>query len=191
MRVIMRVWSSAICLAIFLGNPVTVSASPDQEAGHPSQQAGQWNNQRDNHLYRAAGKRDPFQPPQSWIARITPKQPVELDEAGRDMPVKPQRSKEFLETFPIDSIKLVAILFTNQGQQAVAMVEDPEGKGHVIRRGNYLGINEGYITEILATEIIITEPLPGHHDPTARRTIMLPLHPNDEQGEGHASTGTP
>lgn len=140
--------------------------------------------------YHAEGKRDPFYPPEAWLARAFPDTPATLGETMDKTPGKIVRKKEFLETFQLDSIKLVAILFKVEGATPVAMVEDPEGRGHLIRAGNHIGVHEGQVSQIRDGEIIIVEPLPGRHDTTTTRTITLRLHQEQEQGQGqgHAHT---
>ncbi|MBF0462067.1 MAG: pilus assembly protein PilP [Magnetococcales bacterium] len=123
--------------------------------------------------------RDPFQSP---VAAIP-------DEAA-PLERKAVRKKEFLESFQMDSLKLVAILFdvntpdaAQTNGKAVAMVEDPEGIGHLVRVGSYLGVNEGKIIQIRAGEVLIEEPAPSVSDPTARHTMTLLLHKPEEPGQ--------
>ena len=142
-------------------------------------------------VYRAENKRDPFQPPLVWMARFSPDKTISADESEVDESKTVKRDKEFLETFQLDSIKLVAILFKVEGQNPAAMVEDPEGKGHVIHRGNYLGVHEGRVIQINDGEVVIEEPLPGRYGPKGTRTMTLRLHKEEGQGQGNGQTGKP
>ena len=136
--------------------------------------------------YRAQGKRDPFRSPAGTIAS-----------EGETVSQKPAkiRIKELLESFQLDSLKLVAILFdangkegTQQSSRPVAMVEDPDGIGHLVYVGSYIGVNEGRITQIRDGEVLIEEPSPQLLDPTAVRSVTLQLHTVEETGQKNAST---
>ncbi|MBF0160811.1 MAG: pilus assembly protein PilP [Magnetococcales bacterium] len=138
--------------------------------------------------YRAEGRRDPFQPPAVAVA---------LEEATNSKVPAKKREKEFLESFQIDSLKLVAIVLNANRQkgsestgQSVAMVEDPEGIGHLIQVGSYLGVNEGKIIEIRDGEITIEEPAPKLRDPHATQRTTLHLHTPDEKRRENASIQT-
>ncbi len=142
----------------------------------------------DSFVYRAQGKRDPFQPP---VAAVP-------DESANPRPQKNRREKEFLESFQLDSLKLVAILFDAEAQgwapsnrDLVAMVEDPDGIGHIIRVGSYMGVNEGRVVRIRDGEVVIEEPATKPNDST--RTTTLPWHKTEEPGrdDGPTKTNTP
>ncbi|MBF0193904.1 MAG: pilus assembly protein PilP [Magnetococcales bacterium] len=123
------------------------------------------------YIYKAEGKRNPFQIPMGIGMRP--------DEASTTASgeLKPVRIPEYLEQFQLDSLKLVAILFHIEGQQSAAMVRDPEGKGHLIYVGQYIGVNEGQITQISDGEVTIVEPTPALTNKV--RTITLRLHKKD------------
>lgn len=127
----------------------------------------------DTYVYQSEGKRNPFALPPGLVGR----QPGEDDELV--VLQKKQRDKELLESFPLDSLKLVAILLLGEGQLPVAMVQDPEGKGHLLRPGNYIGANEGKVTEIVDGKVIITEPVAKSLSKESTRTITLLLHKED------------
>ncbi len=118
------------------------------------------------------GQKDPFQPPPELI--------VSGDDAAGGagavaVPEKPKRSKEFLESFQLDSLKLVATIFRIEGQPPVAMVEDPMGVGHLVQAGQYLGVNEGRIKEIQDGVLIIEEQVLEKNAPKPTRTVTLKL----------------
>ncbi|MBF0455900.1 MAG: pilus assembly protein PilP [Magnetococcales bacterium] len=126
------------------------------------------------YFYEAQGKRDPFQPPPGMVGQ----------QGGESAAVvmgeiRPVRVKEYLERFQLDSLKLVAILFRIQNQASAAMVQDPEGKGHLLRPGDYIGVHEGRVVQITDGSVIIAEPTPERQEKV--RTITLRLHKKDEQ----------
>ncbi len=128
--------------------------------------------------YRADGKRDPFEPPASWLERkaVTEEEVAVLPQLGR-----PKRQKEFLEAFHLDSLKLVAILFKIGSRNPAAMVQDPEGRGHVVRPGNYIGVNSGRISRIADGVVEIIEPLNNPGGDKTSRTITLRLSDRNEE----------
>ncbi|MBF0127085.1 MAG: pilus assembly protein PilP [Magnetococcales bacterium] len=121
------------------------------------------------YTYRSVGKRDPFQPPAA-----VEKQLAAAMAAAKDLPVAPQRVKEPLEAFQLDSLKLVAILFSAEKEEPAAMVQDPTGKGHLIRKKNFIGSREGQIMEIQDGVVIIHEPPQTTNGD--RKIITLRLH---------------
>ena len=68
---------------------------------------------------------------------------------------KSNRTPEFLEDFDLSSLKLVAIF--SMGGERVAMVEDTLGKGYIVRRGNYMGRNNGHIEKLTDDTIFLVE----------------------------------
>ena len=91
----------------------------------------------DSYTYNPIGKRDPFR---SFIA-------AQVDDEIR--------SPTPLQRFEIDQYNLVGIVWG--GATPRAMVQDPEGTGHVIELGTYIGKNWGKVTQITSREVVITE----------------------------------
>lgn len=85
--------------------------------------------------YEALGLVDPFEP-------IIGKQ------EGAS-PVSP------LEQYSLDQLKLVAIIWGVSEPRA--MVEDPQGKGYIIKKGTKIGKNQGVVIKILDNEVVILE----------------------------------
>ena len=61
----------------------------------------------------------------------------------------------------------------------MAMVEDPVGRGHVVRRNTRMGRQGGKVTHILRDSLTVTEYVPsgGKLIPNA---VSLQLRPDDE-----------
>ncbi|WP_395374940.1 pilus assembly protein PilP [Marinicella sp. W31] len=66
-----------------------------------------------------------------------------------------QRRKEYLESFPLDSMGMVGTY--QQGDDYWGLVVDPEGVIHRALVGEYLGQNYGEIIAITAAEIVVEE----------------------------------
>jgi type IV pilus assembly protein PilP len=124
-------------------------------------------------IYDSKGKRDPFKVPLGVGLKDGSEALAEFGE------IKPIRVPDYLEQFQLDSLKLVAILFQIEGQNTAAMFRDPEGKGHMVRVGQYIGVNAGRINQINDGEVVIVEPVSGPNKKT--RTITLRLHKKDGQ----------
>lgn len=102
--------------------------------------------------YTAQVMRSPFVPPE-------PEQtvaPVFVDNGIR--PDK-NRRKELLESYPIDSLKMVGTL-EREGNMW-ALIVDKEGALHRITKGNYVGMNHGKIKKITEEKLFITEIVPN------------------------------
>ncbi len=65
------------------------------------------------------------------------------------------RRKEFLESYPLDSLLMVGTY--EQDNNYWGLVVDPEGTIHRVSVGHYLGHNYGVISEIYENEIKINE----------------------------------
>jgi type IV pilus assembly protein PilP len=94
--------------------------------------------------YSPVGIRDPFL---SYLA--------ELQASNAEL-VR-QRKKEPTETYELDQYHLTGLVTGTA--QPYAMVEDPEGRGHVIRIGARLGKRGGVVTRINSEGIVVTEDI--------------------------------
>jgi len=100
--------------------------------------------------YNSIGKRDPFR---SFIAKE-----VVVEGGG---PLGP------LQLHETDAYTLRGIVWNIAAPRA--MVEDPEGMGHVVDLGTLIGKNWGKVTQIKPEEIIITEE---YRDPIENELII-------------------
>lgn len=134
--------------------------------------------------YTSEGRRDPFRPPEIWLNKN-----ALLTDTQAPGKRKTQRKKELLEAFQLDSLTLVAIFFRIEGQKPVAMFQDPDGMGHLVRCGSYIGTNEGRVEQIQDNQVVIVEPLhnyaagrtTGQNTNDATRTITLMLHEKGQE----------
>jgi type IV pilus assembly protein PilP len=67
----------------------------------------------------------------------------------------PDRSREYLESFPLDTLSMVGTLFI--GETMYGLVQTADGLIHRVVPGNYLGQNDGRITDISDSEIALVE----------------------------------
>ncbi len=65
------------------------------------------------------------------------------------------RSREYLESFPLDSLGMVGTLYI--GETMYGLVQTSDGLIHRVVPGNYIGQNDGRITEISESAIDLIE----------------------------------
>ncbi|MBW1820267.1 MAG: pilus assembly protein PilP [Deltaproteobacteria bacterium] len=94
--------------------------------------------------YIARGKIDPFEP-------LFKETPVFREKKKKRIPRTP------LEKLSLGQLKLVAIIRAPSGNKA--LVEESSGKGYVIKKGTYIGLNSGKIIKIEKDNIIIEEEI--------------------------------
>lgn len=109
----------------------------------------------DTFVYSASDKRSPFlpavenSPENAFLSAVRPDQ---------------ARAREFLERFPLDTLRMVGTLELGGGNYA--LIQDADGLLHRVRKGNHMGQSEGRITTISPSEIklieIISDGLGGY-----------------------------
>jgi type IV pilus assembly protein PilP len=109
----------------------------------------------ETYLYKVGTKRDPFTPT------------LVIDEAteaatGEGVHPDPNRRKEALESYPLDSLRMVGTL--QRGDQLWAIVKvinDPDAGIHRVVTGNYMGQNHGQIVRISEEKVELVEIIPN------------------------------
>ena len=79
-----------------------------------------------------------------------------------------------LQRYDIDGYSLTGIIWGIQRPRA--LVEDPEGVGHVMEIGTYIGKNWGKVTSIEENRVIITEEYTTIEGELVVKPIELRLH---------------
>jgi len=92
------------------------------------------------------GLRSPFNPDVAESAGST---------VGGGTHPDPERSREFLEQYPLDTVRMVGTL--QLGETNYGLVQDSDGLIHRIVPGNYLGQNDGRVVSINESEIELIE----------------------------------
>ncbi len=67
----------------------------------------------------------------------------------------PERSREFLEQFPLDTLRMVGTL--QLGETQFGLVQTSDGLIHRVIPGNYMGQNDGRIVVVSESEIELVE----------------------------------
>ena len=102
-----------------------------------------------NFTYSAANLRDPFE------AAFEDKKDSTAESSLRP---NIQRPKEPLESFPLDTLRMVGIL--EQNEQVWGLIKDPNNVVHRVQAGNYAGQNEGQILSVSEQQIDLIEIIP-------------------------------
>jgi type IV pilus assembly protein PilP len=66
-----------------------------------------------------------------------------------------QRSREFLEQFPLDTLNMVGTLAI--GNATYGLLQTRDGLIHRVTPGNYIGQNDGRVTAVTESEIQVVE----------------------------------
>jgi len=93
----------------------------------------------------AQGLRSPF----------VPDTPQSTGSAAGGARPDPDRSREYLESFPLDTLGMVGTLYI--GETMYGLVQTADGLIHRVVPGNYMGQNDGRITDISESEITLVE----------------------------------
>ncbi|PKM01908.1 MAG: fimbrial protein, partial [Gammaproteobacteria bacterium HGW-Gammaproteobacteria-6] len=85
----------------------------------------------------------------------------------------PNRRKEPLETFPLDSLDMVGTL--GVGVKSVALVMAPDKVVHRVRPGNHMGQNEGRVSSVTDSRIELVELVPDGAGGWLERSVAVAL----------------
>lgn len=120
----------------------------------------------EDRYYSEEGRVDPFAP---FLRRAEPEtDEVETQEPIRRVPRTP------LERIGLGQLKLTAVII-GEPEAHLAMVEDPRGRGYVVRQGTYIGENGGRVSRIESNRIVVEEPHRDVFGQTAIREIELKI----------------
>lgn len=101
----------------------------------------------ESYMYKADqdGIRSPF----------VPDTPQAASGSGNGIRPDSDRSREFLEGFPLDTLRMVGTLA--MAETTYGLVQTSDGLIHRVVPGNYMGQNDGRITNISESEIQLVE----------------------------------
>jgi type IV pilus assembly protein PilP len=118
--------------------------------------------------YNAIGKIDPFEP----LFREKPVS-VKKKTGKKRIPQTP------LERIDLSQLKLVGIILASSGNRA--LVEESSGKGYVIKKGTYIGVNSGKVVKIKKEKVVVEEEFEDVFGKSKlrQREIKLPKPPGE------------
>ena len=89
------------------------------------------------------------------------------------------RRKEALETYPLETLKMVGTL--QRGQATVGLVRANDNKVFQVRQGNYVGQNFGVITAVVEGEITLKELFQDGAGDWAERQSKIMLQEREQK----------
>jgi type IV pilus assembly protein PilP len=101
----------------------------------------------ETYVYSAGSMRSPFQP-----------QGASAGTGQANLRPSTRRNREFLEGFSLDTLKMVGTF--KVGNNFYGLVQSRDGLVHKVQPGNYLGQNDGKVTEITGGKISLVEIIP-------------------------------
>ena len=101
--------------------------------------------------YTAHDQRSPFVP-------SAPARQVVPDDGTGGVRPDADRNREYLEDFPLDTLRMVGTV--TMGGETYALIRTNDRAVHRVKVGNYLGQNHGRITAISETSVSLIEIIP-------------------------------
>ena len=101
----------------------------------------------ETYVYNAVKLRSPFQPQGAGTLN-----------GQASLRPSSRRNREFLEGVSLDTLKMVGTF--KVGSSFYGLVQSKDGLVHKIQPGNYLGQNDGKVTEITGGKISVVEIIP-------------------------------
>jgi type IV pilus assembly protein PilP len=149
-----------------INNPISVAQPKLENNSQVSEQNTL--NQKAEH-YNSQGKIDPFRP-------LIQEKP---EEKGPIVDDKPKRILTPLEKIELSQIRLVAVVIMKDKQ--IAMVEEASGKGYEVGIGTYIGKNQGRVSEIKNSSIVIKELVRDYKGRLKEHVQEIKLHKSDNE----------
>ncbi|MEM7704171.1 MAG: pilus assembly protein PilP [Pseudomonadota bacterium] len=109
-------------------------------------------------IYQAHDLRDPFTGGPLLVDEPAPEAEAEIAGAATGPRPDPNRPKEDLERFELDSLEMVGTFFIDS--VLYALVEDPDGLLYRVREDNYMGRNHGRVIAVYEDSVELVELLP-------------------------------
>jgi len=103
--------------------------------------------------YSPQGKIDPFFP--LIVIKKKKTTPVKSDNVQKVIRKKRTRILQLLEKFDLSQLKLVAVMITPKSK--IAIIEEPSGRGFVIKLGTKIGLSSSKVTDIQSDRIVVQE----------------------------------
>lgn len=113
--------------------------------------------------YAAQNLRDPFSPPTA-------------EQDGGGLRPDPNRRKEVLEAFPLDSLDMVGTIGSGGG--IIGLVMGPDKVTYRVRPGNYMGLSDGRVTAVFEDRVEMVELVPDGAGGWLERQAKIALEDN-------------
>jgi len=100
-------------------------------------------------IYDPEQRLNPFAPLFRAEKETVPDVQLQTSQKKKRVPLTP------LERISLNQLKLVAVIRAPSGDRA--LVEDNSGKGYIIQKGTYIGLNSGTVTQINPNGAVVEE----------------------------------
>lgn len=143
------------------GDEVTIAPAPELS--------------QDNILAKAAvgytpkGKIDPFVP----LIRVETKKASGAMAASKKVERKKRKPTTPLERIELSQLSLKAIVRSAEGNKA--LVQEASGKGYIITKGTFIGVNQGTVVDIQKDRVIVEEEVESIQGDITLKTRELRL----------------
>ena len=108
-------------------------------------------------------------------ARRDPFKPLTITDEDK----KPDEDLPPLQKFDISQMKLFAVVLTEEAQYAMILL--PDGKYYTVKKGDPIGIHDGYVVGMALDNIRIVEKLRNYRNEVIEKDAFLRLR--EEEGE--------
>lgn len=172
------------CLVLAIAFPLT-SALLTGCGKDPNQELRLW---MDNQAKTMSGKVDPFPPAKPYVPFAynafdlpDPFKPRKIEPVRGVSKLAPDtnRRKEPLESYPIESLRMVGTL--ERDKTMYALVRATDRNVYQVRAGNYLGQNFGIITSITESDVRLRELVQDSSGDWAERQSRLLLDDQEQK----------
>ena len=120
--------------------------------------------------YEHKDRRDPFDN-SIFLPKLT--QRAGSDQSQNQIRPDLNRVPEYLESFPLDTLRMVGTMA--QGNQNWALIKTPDNTIQRVLTGNYLGQNNGKITIVNDDQVELTEIVPDQFGGWRERSSSIAL----------------
>jgi len=124
-------------------------------------------NEQEKEHYNALGKIDPFE-------SLFQEKPIE---SIPQVDNRPKRILTPLEKVGLNQLRLVAVIIMKS--RRIAMVEEANGKGYEVTLGTYIGKNQGKVSQIKDSSIVVKELVKDYKGRLKERIQEIKLHKTD------------
>jgi type IV pilus assembly protein PilP len=121
----------------------------------------------ESYTYKSSDLRDPF------VSTFEIQETTTDTDTGNGIHPDRNRRKEALESYPLDTLRMVGIL--NQRDMTWAVIKAQDGTIHRVQTGNYMGQNHGRITSISEEKIELIEIVPNSRGGWEERPAKLAM----------------
>lgn len=143
-----------LCLSLLV---LSLAISSFAQESQPQMEAVPTNEEQpsfrsdDGYTYDVTGKRDPFHP-YDFGGEVdnAPKEPVVKGPTDEEIRSNP------LLAYDVKQFQVIGIMW--EVKEPKALLRDPSGKVHMLRKNVRIGRNKGFVSEIREGEVVVTEP---------------------------------